>query len=67
MIVEEEILKKRLSMKNLLTQGEANAMHPTFAKELGLPIRLTDIGAQKIDGITGNPWDAFPHFEQCGH
>ena len=32
--------------------SEVNAIHPTFVKELGLPIRLTDIGAQKIDGTT---------------
>ena len=35
----------------LLDSGsEVNAIHPTFAQELGLPIRTTDIGAQKIDG-----------------
>ena len=26
-------------------------MHPSFAKQLGLPIRLTDVEAQKNDGI----------------
>ena len=31
--------------------SEINTIHPTFAKQLGLPIRPTDIGAQKIDGI----------------
>ena len=31
---------------------EVNAIHPTFAKELGLPIRPTDVEAQKIDGTT---------------
>ena len=30
--------------------GEVNAVHPAFTKELGLSIRLTDMGAQKIDG-----------------
>ena len=30
--------------------SEVNAIHPTFAKQLGLPIRPTDVGAQKIDG-----------------
>ena len=34
------------------SKSEVNAIHPTFAKQLGLPIRSTDIGAQKIDGIT---------------
>ena len=32
--------------------SEVNAIHPTFAKQLGLPIRPIDIGAQKIDGTT---------------
>ena len=32
--------------------NEANAIHPSFAKQLGLSIRLTDVGAQKIDGTT---------------
>ena len=32
--------------------NEVNTIHPTFAKKLGLPIRPTDVGAQKIDGIT---------------
>ena len=26
-------------------------IHPTFVKELGLPIRPIDVGVQKIDGI----------------
>ena len=30
--------------------SEVNAIHPSFTKQLGLPIRLTDVGAQKIDG-----------------
>ena len=34
------------------SSSEINAVHPTFAKELGLPIRPTDVGAQKIDGTT---------------
>ena len=29
---------------------EVNAIHLTFAQELGLPIRTTDVRAQKIDG-----------------
>ena len=32
--------------------SEVNAVHPAFAKELGLLIRPTDVGAQKIDGTT---------------
>ena len=32
-------------------ESEVNAIHPFFAKQLGLPIRPTDIRAQKIDGI----------------
>ena len=36
------------SVSALLNSGsEVNAIHPTFAKELGLPIRPTDVGAQK--------------------
>ena len=34
------------------SENEVNAVHPAFAKELGLPIRPTDVGAQKIDGTT---------------
>ena len=30
--------------------SKVNAIHPFFAKQLGLPIRPTDIGTQKIDG-----------------
>ena len=41
--------KKHVS--TLLDSGnEVNAVHLAFAKELGLPIRPTDVGAQKIDG-----------------
>ena len=29
--------------------SEINAIQPTFARELGLPIRTTDVGAQKIN------------------
>ena len=34
------------------SRSEDNAIYPTFAKELGLPIRPTDVEAQKIDGTT---------------
>ena len=33
------------------SKSEVNAIHLAFAKQLGLPIRAIDIGAQKIDGI----------------
>ena len=37
----------------LINSGsEVNAVHPSFAKQLGLSIRLTDVGAQKIDGTS---------------
>ena len=37
----------------LINSGsEVNAIYPSFAKQLGLPIRPTDVGAQKIDGTT---------------
>ena len=32
--------------------SEVNAIHPSFVKQLGLPIRPTDVEAQKIDGTT---------------
>ena len=32
--------------------SEVNTVYLTFAKELGLPIRPIDVGAQKIDGTT---------------
>ena len=31
---------------------DVNAIHPTFAKKQSLPLRPTDVGAQKIDGTT---------------
>ena len=37
----------------LLDSGsEVNTMHPAFAKKLGLVVRTTNVGAQKIDGTT---------------
>ena len=43
--------KKSMPVSALFDSGsEVNAIHPTFARELGLPIRTTDIEAQKIDG-----------------
>ena len=37
--------------------SKVNAIHPTFAKKLGFPIRLTDVGVQKIDGTTLNTFE----------
>ena len=34
------------------SDSEINAMTPAYAAKLGLKIRKTDIGAQKIDGST---------------
>ena len=34
------------------SKSEVNAMHPSFAKQLGLAIRLIDVRAQKIDSTT---------------
>ena len=41
-----------MSVSALFDSGnEINAIYPTFAWELKLPTKYTDIGAQKIDGI----------------
>ena len=32
--------------------SEVNTIYPSFAKQLGLPIKPTDVGAHKIDGTT---------------
>ena len=32
------------------SRSEVSAIYPSFAKQLGLNIRPTDVGAQKIDG-----------------
>ena len=38
-------------MSALFDSGsEVNAIHPTLIRKLGLPVRPTDVGAQKIDG-----------------
>ena len=34
------------------SENEVNAIHPSLAKQLALPIRAIDVGAQKIDGTT---------------
>ena len=40
-------------MQALIDSGsEVNTVHPSFVKQLGLSIRPTDVGAQKIDGTT---------------
>ena len=39
----------KAQVQALIDSGiEVNAIHPTFAKQLGLPIRPTDVGAQKM-------------------
>ena len=44
--------RKLMDLAQVPCIREVNAIHPTFAKELGLPIRPTDVEAQKIDGTT---------------
>ena len=44
---------RKKSVLALFDSGsKVNAMYPVFAKKLGLPLRLTDVGVQKIDGTT---------------
>ena len=43
---------KKSVLALLDSSSELNAIHPAFAKELGLLIKPTDVGAQKIDGTT---------------
>ena len=43
----------KAQVQALINSGsKVNAIYPTFAKQLGLSIRPTDVGAQKIDGTT---------------
>ena len=43
----------RAPVQALIDSGsEVNAVHPSFVKQLGFSIRPTNVGAQKIDGIT---------------
>ena len=42
--------RKKSVLALLDSSSEVNTVHPAFAKELGLPIRPTDVGVQKIDG-----------------
>ena len=45
----------RALVQALIDSGsEVNAVHPSFVKQLGLSIRPTDVGAQKIDGTMLN-------------
>ena len=47
--------RNKAPVQALIDSGsEVNAVHPSFAKQLGVPIRSTDVGAQKIDGTTLN-------------
>ena len=50
-LLSYQLWKKSVSV--FLDSGsEINAVHLVFAKKLGFTIRPTDVGAQKIDGIT---------------
>ena len=50
--------KNSVPMSALLgSSNEVNAIYLTFAQELGLPIRPTDVGAQKIDNTTLNIYE----------
>ena len=43
--------KDKTPVQALINSGsEVNAIHQSFAKQLGLSIQPTDVGAQKIDG-----------------
>ena len=45
----------KTQVQALINSGsEVNAIHLSFAKQLGLPIKPTDVGAQKIDGTMLN-------------
>ena len=45
--------KSKVQVQALLDSGsEVNAMTPGYASKLGLKVRPTDVGAQKIDGST---------------
>ena len=44
--------KSMLALLN--SSSKVNTIYPTFAKKLGFSIRPTDVGVQKIDGITLN-------------
>ena len=53
--VPHHLQKKSVPMSVLFNLGsEVNAIHPIFAKELGLLIRPIDIRIQKIDGTILN-------------
>ena len=48
-----QLKKDKIQVQALVDLGsEVNAIHSSFAKQLGLPIRPTDVRAQKIDGTT---------------
>ena len=45
--------KNKTQVQVLVDLGsEVNGIYPSFAKQLGLSIQPTDVGAQKIDGTT---------------
>ena len=52
-LVHFKIDTSKVQVQTLIDSGsEVNAIHPAFAKQLSLSIRLTNVGFQKIDGIT---------------
>ena len=44
--------RKKSVLALLDSRSGLNAIHPTFAKDLGLRVRSTNLGAQKTDGTT---------------
>lgn len=62
--------KKSVLILALFNLGnEVNVIYPTFARELGLPIKLIDVRAQKIDSTTldtsGMIVSAFPLIDKA--
>ena len=49
-------IRKKSVLALFDSDSKVNAIHLTFAKEVGLPIRLTDVGVQKIDGTMLNTY-----------
>ena len=45
-------MDKALVQALIDSRSEVNTIYPSFVKQLGLPIKPTDVGAQKIDSIT---------------
>ena len=51
-LVQFKNMGKTLVQALINSRSGVNTIYPSFAKQLGLPIRPTDVGAQKIDGTT---------------